>query len=255
MGPLVAWLIGAAAAATYEYFRSNNAEKSFVGVGWSGSLTSPLPVGVVRAMLHEIVTARFDYGRFNQNGGATDYVRGDDKITCLPTSRSVRWREVPLFLSMQFSSRPDGCDVEFKFAAPPNMTFNEACMAFFHEHAKSEFDEIFDVLIACIRAAASGGPGRERARGGYAAGDAGAHDHAREAAREDAERDADYALLGLKRGASWSLIQSAYRDACLKYHPDRLQGQHVPQHLIDLAVREFQARTDAYQRLKTHLTG
>jgi len=62
--------------------------------------------------------------------------------------------------------------------------------------------------------------------------------------------DADYSALGLKPGATREEVHTAYRDACRKYHPDRLNGQNVELHLIELAVQRFKEVTAAYQRLK-----
>lgn len=62
--------------------------------------------------------------------------------------------------------------------------------------------------------------------------------------------DADYSALGLKPGATREEVQTAYRDACRKYHPDRLNGQNVEPHLVELAVQRFKEVTAAYQRLK-----
>lgn len=64
---------------------------------------------------------------------------------------------------------------------------------------------------------------------------------------------ADFAVLGLKVGATMDQVQAAYRDACRKYHPDRFAGRGLEPHLVELAALRFKEITAAYQRLKEQL--
>lgn len=231
MIPVAAWLVGAAAGALYQVWRSSNEPKQFNGVGWSGSLTSTLPQIVVRGMLNDIVTAHGGFRRFYVAEHADDYFRGDNKITSLPASRDVRWREVPMFVSVWYAATAAGCNVDIKFAAPPEMTFNEGCLTFFQEHVKREYDEFFELLNnwPATQSRSSPPPPDPKPK---------------------AERDVDLGLLGLSRDASWDQAQAAYREACKKFHPDRLSGKDLPPELVAMAAKRFTEMTDAYQRLK-----
>lgn len=235
MIPVAAWLIGAAAGALYQAWRSDDQPQQFNGVGWSGSLTSTLPPVVVRKLIGEIVTTHGGFRRIHATEQADDYFRGDDKITSLPASRSVRWREVPLFLTIRYAATNSGCNVEMKFLAPPAMTFNQACLTFFHEHANVEFDGFFELLSRRPTTQSQSNPPPPDPK-------------------PIAKQDADLSLLGLSRGASWDHVQAAYREACKKFHPDRLSGKDLPQELVAMAAKRFTEMTDAYQRLKAQFT-
>src|SRR5262249_46622265 len=50
---------------------------------------------------------------------------------------------------------------------------------------------------------------------------------------------ADLETLGLKPESSWTEVQVAYRHMCKKYHPDTLRSQHLPPHLVELAIERF----------------
>jgi DnaJ-domain-containing protein 1 len=65
--------------------------------------------------------------------------------------------------------------------------------------------------------------------------------------------DADYALLGLKKGASADEVKRAYRKAVLKYHPDKFSGyKGKPGYECktkEEATAKFQGILNAYERL------
>lgn len=54
-------------------------------------------------------------------------------------------------------------------------------------------------------------------------------------ARRTGGSDADYELLGLTRGASRDQIKNAYREACMRYHPDRPNGDEEKMKEINAA--------------------
>jgi len=56
--------------------------------------------------------------------------------------------------------------------------------------------------------------------------------------------------LGLRPGASWADIQTAYRDAMKVYHPDTLASKNLSPELIKLSARKLQSIRAAYERLK-----
>jgi DnaJ domain len=235
MIPVAAWLIGAGIGALVHYLRSGSESepKRYIGVGWSASLTATQAPVVARPVLHEVLLSQGGFRLFHSADHAADYFRGDSSITALPTTRPVRWREIPVFLTARYVATAAGCDIELQFAAPPTMTFDEKCAAFFHEHARGEYGEILEALRS--------GPWDPRS----------SDRNGSDPAQPNAASAADLALLGLSPGATWEQVQSAYREACKKFHPDRLSGKDLPPELIALAAKRFSEMADAYQRLKS----
>lgn len=155
-----------------------------------------------------------------------------------------------------------GTRVAIVYAAPAALRFSQSVAQFFHQHAEREFDDLIAYLDAapsgssCGQAGARGARPWERSDAGdtcAGAGSGGGADRSSDPESTDAARD--YALFSLSPGASWGQVQSAYRAACLKYHPDRLTGQNMPPHIIELGVARFRELTAAYQRLKQRCSG
>lgn len=61
----------------------------------------------------------------------------------------------------------------------------------------------------------------------------------------------DFGLLGLKPGAAWAEVQSAFRTISMQFHPDRMVG--LPENIIELGTRRFNEASGAYQRLREQL--
>lgn len=61
----------------------------------------------------------------------------------------------------------------------------------------------------------------------------------------------DFGLLGLKPGATWAEVQSAFRTISMQFHPDRMVG--LPESIIELGTRRFNEASGAYQRLREQL--
>ncbi|MBL8880926.1 MAG: J domain-containing protein [Phycisphaerales bacterium] len=235
MAPVVAWALGTAAVALYRYLTADeqSADESpeYVNVAWSSSMSIGLPRVVTRRYVDDFLCKQSGFRRVRSEDGADQYFRGDESITELPAQRKVRWTDVPLLLDVRYHVGGSRCHIELRYAAPESMTFDESAKDTFHHCAKREYQRVFDMLPDGPPPWGEPSPSRP-----FGPGD-----------------DGDLALLGLSRTASWPQIQSAYREACLKFHPDRLRSQNLPAHLVDLAVRQFRDVTDAYQRLKQEL--
>lgn len=205
---------------------------------WKAAQVVPLPLqvalaGVARILEHEGYDVLKEQ---NEEYGAI-YWRGDWNISRLPTSRKVGWTEVPVFASACCYVGDSECEtvVCLTFDVASFVRVSPRLREFCLGHLKDECDR----TVASLMSAAEELTKRqaERARSEAAA----------------AARDADFALLGLSRGASWELVKGAYRDCCMKYHPDRLNGQNVAPHLVDLAVTRFKEINAAYRRLKDRM--
>lgn len=170
------------------------------------------------------------------------FVRGNPAITSIPASRGVHWHEIPIKITVDYSIEVDGqLKVNILFAAPSEMEFDQPGADFFRTQAEEEHNLAFQFLETLLenidRNASSTADDEED--------EMPANDQVvPEAAATD------YELLGLRVGATWNQVQTAYREACKKYHPDILSGQKLPPHLIELAAEKFKEITDAYQRLK-----
>lgn len=231
MHPALLWALGSAAGAAIKYAINAMSEPQpdlLVGVGWVGSAKVKAPRVVVQRLMHNRLCDANDFRRVKSSEHCDEYFRGDESITAMPPPRRITWGDVPVFLTARYGLEGETTTVEMHFLASPSVTFDRTCCEVFAEHAEREFSG----LLEALQEASNG-----RSRSDYAS----------------EPSDADYALFGLVRGATWEQVQAAYRDACLKYHPDRFAGQNVPQHLVDLAVRQFKEITAAYQTLKRRL--
>jgi len=227
MIPIGAWLAGAGVAALWHLFQDKDESDSFsAGLRLAEAIDTTVPCDHVRGQMAGLLYRYLKFERIDCEPGQECYFRGDKGITRLPTDRNVAWRDVPILLTVHYRPGTEKSELEFEYAVPKNVRVHADCVAFIGEHWKQEMTTILDALRRDVRAP-------------------------RVAPEPPADRSAaDLAVLSLSPGASWPQIQAAYRQACLKYHPDRLQGRGVPPHLIELSVREFRVISDAYQRLK-----
>ena len=65
--------------------------------------------------------------------------------------------------------------------------------------------------------------------------------------KNDTDRSA-YDILGLGKNASWSQIQTAYKNKAKQYHPDKLS--HLGEEFSTLANEKFLEIQEAYLKLK-----
>ncbi len=60
----------------------------------------------------------------------------------------------------------------------------------------------------------------------------------------------DYALLGVKAGASDAEVKKAYRRLMAQHHPDKLVSKGLPEEMIRLATEKTQEIRAAYERVR-----
>lgn len=159
------------------------------------------------------------------------YLRGDRDITRLPWTQDVSWFSVPVSITLRYHEWGAECRANLTIRSIPGLQFEQSCVSGFHVECKNEFELGLQYLNRCCAMEEPTSP----------------------APPPKDTHAADFAALGLQRGASWVQVQAAYRDKCLKYHPDRLAA-NTPPHLVELAVERFKTIADAYQRLKQHLS-
>ena len=242
--PFIVVLGGAVAAAVATRWW-NRPEQRLVQVSWVGEFTSSLLPARVAREVESFFRGVGGCTVTRSLGGRSEFRRGNPRITELPTNREVMWIEVPVSISVEYDVRDGGTVARVQFTAPPEMTFDPACAKFFHQQAEGELDHLLVHLrLACDEPSNRRNDERRRR-------DRHTHDETPHDRQAEAEAARDYAVLGVPPGADWRQVQAAYRDACHKYHPDRLHN--APPQLIELAVAHFKELTAAYQRLKSRL--
>lgn len=230
----------------------NKARKPQAPVEWTGRRTIDLPLHTVRRTVAQQMSGD-DCMAVECDDTSDMYKRGDLSVRRVPWERNLRWNEIPVIIGTGFGGDGGKTFFYFKVWALPTVTFSPAAKEFFLRQAQTEFD----ALVALLESQA------QHERAGRASGNARRPNHrwypgdeepqSGQEAPPDGSLDADMALLGLKRVASWDAVQSAYRDACRKYHPDGLSGKNVEPHLVELAVQRFKEVTAAYQRLRDRM--
>ncbi|MBI1191497.1 MAG: DnaJ domain-containing protein [Tepidisphaera sp.] len=245
MGLLVFILIVAAAAQGWKWVRRQQ-DSTSVNVRWSNELTAPISAAALRTILRRFLVTR-GCTVLETKDGFDIYGRGDPQVRSIPCERDIGWREVPMVLGAMFQERPGGAWAKVTFNALSTVQFSAAGTDFFWRQARAEFEDALALVNHVLREDAEAQKRDSAANG----------NERRSCAAENDERgcvyDADLEMLGLRRDATWEQVQAAYRDACRKYHPDRLNGQNVEPHLVELAVERFKEVSAAYQRLKDRL--
>lgn len=196
---------------------------------WTGSITVARPLPSVRASIGDYLLVR-GFSLHNRRGGIQFYRRGDLSISRLPCQRDVQWAEIPVLLGVGFSTHKGVAVVSMSMSGWPSTKFDESVSNFFAEHAEMELDGAVEFLNQGMETPRSEPPPPPP---------------------RDTSLDDDLTLLDLTRGFSWEQLQSAYRSACRKYHPDRLVG--VEPDVVKLAERHFTQITAAYQRLRVRV--
>lgn len=209
------------------------APKGKVDIEWEATFRTALPERSVRAFLRRILVEHTGAAETKTTETIQILHRGDWTIETIPTTRAVSWHDVPVTILVAYAREGFETVASFGYFSLKDVTFNAAAEKFFHSEARREFELIMDAMRATARE----------------------HRNRRDPARKrhvDPNADA-FAALGLSVTASWSEVQAAYRDACLKFHPDRASAQGVPTHFLELATRRFKEVTEAYQKLKDQM--
>lgn len=205
-------------------------------VGWMREAWIDCPASAVR----DAIVERFGNGdrTFLEGGHTIDfYRRGKPGVTRVRHPGGVEFGDIPSMLSICVAVVNGRTLVTPRIDITPEVRLFKTAQQYFHDLAIAECRVIVGELTQTVARRAQ----REReAR------------QIREAPSPSADQS-DYAALGLKPGATWEQVQAAYRDACLKYHPDRLTGQNAEPHLVELAVQRFKEVSAAYRRLREQL--
>lgn len=210
--------------------------RTCVDVAWVGRITMPLSPSEAVSALPAILCKRQGCIMRGHVGREQFFARGDHCSTYMPVCMDT-WLTFPMFIDLQYGREDGKTAVDVTFKAPDGyVMFGDDADEFYHLAAVE-----LDVMTRYLREWRDAQQRDE------------ADDEAEDEDDEEAGSAEDYAALELNPGASWAEVQAAYRESCLRYHPDRLVGQ--PKHLVDLASREFRIRTEAYHRLKERLVG
>lgn len=192
------------------------------------------------AVIRDAVVKCFGDGqrtRLNGDNTLDSYWRGDSRVTQVRYPGEVQLGDIPSALSIGVATIDGRTLLTLRISIPPRVRMFRSANRHYAALADAEFAEIVESLRQAV---AQRGQREREAR------------QQRETPASSAYQ-ADIAALGLKPGATWEQVQSAYRDACRKYHPDRLTGQNVEPHLVELAVQRFKEISAAYRRLKDQL--
>lgn len=166
-------------------------------------------------------------------GGSIDfYERGNLRIIQVSSPRDVRLADIPSLFSVAVVASQGKTEITLRIDISWGVRMRRS--------VAKQFDGAAEAELSCAVAQLRRASARlEKARAA----------HGRTVRSAAPDMDADYALLGLERGASPEQVLKAYRIACRKYHPDRLTGQNVEPHLVELAVQRFKETGAAYQRI------
>lgn len=222
-----------------------------VTVEWTGTRSLDLPLRDVRGAATQYLASRGCVA-LERDDLVDCYRRGDRSVTRVPCERDLRWSDIPVVLVTGFAETNGRTMFHYRLSVLPTVSYSPAGRDFFLRQAQAEFDAIVELLESLSA---------QRARAGRTAGNGRRPNHrwypdeeeTQDAPSPDGSLDADLALLGLKRGATFEQVTKAYRVACHKYHPDRLAGKDVEPHLVELAVQRFKEVAAAYQRLRDRM--
>jgi len=194
---------------------------------WTGTIRVPRRLREVRISIGEYLDSRgFRY--HDKQDGITSYCRGDLGISRLPWQREVSWSEIPILLVVNYTKLKGEVLVTICISGWPTTSFSKCVEQFIREHAEMEFDGAIEFLNGGQEPPQSESP--------------------KQPSPDNDPHDDDRALLGLAEEYTQEQLQSAYRTACRKYHPDRLVG--VDPDVVKLAEQHFTRISAAYQRLR-----
>lgn len=220
-------------------------------VAWSSHARVSLPPSIARA---ELVRYMKEQG-YDFRAEPFSFRRGEDVNRRLSRISEYDWSCMSLIVTASVWRDGTGSGIAACFGPGAFARLKRAAADDFKQLAAAEFNRVMEHLNLLAREHAEWCEWKRRKRRPnhrWYPGDDEAE--AAQGAPVPADSlDADLALLGLKRGASWDEVQRAYRDASRKYHPDRLSGQNVVPHLVELAVQRFKEVTAAYRRLRDRM--
>lgn len=221
------------------------------GVMWSGHACVSLPPAIARA---ELVRYMKEQG-YDARAEPFSFRRGEDVSRHLSRVSEYDWSCMSLIAGASVWRDGSGSGIALCFGSGAFARLKRTAVDDFKQLAAADFNRVIEHLNLLAR---EHGEWREWKRRGrrpnhrWYPGDE--EPQSAQEAPPDGSLDADLALLGLKRGASWDGVQRAYRGACRKYHPDGLSGKNVEPHLVELAVQRFKEVTAAYQRLRDRMS-
>ncbi len=229
MNQAIPKLAGAAFRAYYKHSQDKKrSKKSAKRPKWSYSALFDLSLNETRAAV-EAYLERTGGVAAEQGQNCTLFMRGDTTITRLPTDREISWGDVPLWITVACANDNGATFCILTFMPALHTYVGPEAIGDFERLSREESAEIAE-LLANLTQESNRPPERE---------------HVADIAN-------DLSILGLPRGASWEQIQAAYREASRKYHPDRLCGQNIEPHLVELAEQRFKEVSASYQRLRAN---
>lgn len=190
----------------------------------------------------------------NSDGECDAFRRGEYPIRRLRGPGSAPWLAVPVIVVAVCYENQGQLVLHMRISLDPLVSASASGARHFQEQARAEFAQVLEYLQQIARECAQRRgeqKRRRRPRHRWYPGDE--EPQSGQEASPDGALDADLAMLGLKRGASWDDVQRAYRDASRKYHPDSLSGKNVEPYLVELAVQRFKEVTGAYRRLRDRM--
>lgn len=219
-------------------------------VAWKETVHISLPPAIARREVVRYLTARGC--TFVNSEGECDAFRRGEYVRRLRGPGDAPWLTLPVIIVAVCAEEDGRPLLHMHFSLLPIVSASASGFRYFQEQARAEFAEVVGYLEQVAREQSQRRGGQKRRRRPnhrwYPGDEEGQREQESPASAH--ALDADLALLGLKRGASLEQVQKAYRIACRKYHPDRLTGQNVEPHLVELAVQRFKDVAAAYQRLR-----
>lgn len=200
------------------------------GLGLSDTRHVDASIIATRAALNDFLREQRWFIPLQTQTDRDIYTRGDFEVTRLPCDRALRWLDTPVVLTVTYVGAGPACELMLSLISPADLVFTRDARDFYQAHLHSEVREVTRFIA--------------QPRGWGTARSAQHHQLA-----------ADLKLLGLEPGASREEIESAFREAALRYHPDRHSGQGVPRHLVELSENHFKSITAAHDRLRARMGG
>lgn len=218
-------------------------------ITWGQGAHTSLPLASARdGMIRYFRERQCKLSKGYPDGGV--FRRGQMSIKRLRGSEDAHWLALPIFIGAS-CCEDDGktyCHVHYRLSS--TVSVSAWGLRYIEECAGAEFDGLLKYLDQLSQDSERQ---RQRSRPHHRWYPEDEKAQSAHGAPPDGSLDADLALLGLKRGATFEQVTKAYRVACHKYHPDRLAGKNVEPHLVELAVERFKEATEAYRRLRDRM--